>query len=92
MKLGTRKVDDDTGQIYYETAVKARSMVPKWIWRTRGRPVNPSEYKSTGLGASSLRSMAMRSVGWNMTRIDHISLKYLPGHIAKELADYITSW
>ncbi|KAF2500154.1 hypothetical protein BU16DRAFT_522978 [Lophium mytilinum] len=86
-----RKVDDTTGQIYYENSVKARSMLPSWMWKTRGRVDDPRVRKNKRLGAASLMDMALRSMARNMTRIDYEALRCIPSHIAMKLANLITS-
>lgn len=86
---GTRVCDWHTGQVYTETSVPVRSMVPDWVSNSRGRRLNLDAYRHKGVGASSLLDMSFRCCARNGFDVD--VLEFLDCFLAEKFYTFLKS-
>ncbi|KAF2641349.1 hypothetical protein P280DRAFT_309632 [Massarina eburnea CBS 473.64] len=83
--------DQHNGQVYTQNSVEVTSMVSTWLSKSTGKKNNPSEYRNTGTGASSLLGMAMRSCAWNIDIFVPNDLVCAEWAYAEKIYEYLKS-
>ena len=66
-------------------------MTADWLWKTKGNPKKARNFRSRGVGCSSLVDMAIRSVLYNSYSITPESLEGVPWELASVLWQHIVA-